>query len=120
MIRPLQETRTFETEFGPMAIVLHDILWVDGTCKDVTASARLHLNNQVVTCKNTFEELLPLLGDAFLFCLTRGAVNQLRIRRFETKQIVFDTGESVPVDPFLSSRYREKYCRDMACQVWED
>ena len=120
MIRPLQKTYTFETEFGPMAIALYDILWADSDCKDLHAPAKLHLADRVITCKATFDTILPRLGDTFLLCLTRGAVNSLRIRRFETNQIIFDTNASVSIDPFLSSRFQEKYCRDMASRVWED
>lgn len=120
MIRPLQKTHTFETDSGPMTIALYDILWVDSVCDDLHSPVRLHLADRVIFCKASFEDLLSVLGDVFLLCLTRGAVNQLRIRRFESEQIIFDTGASVAIDPFLSPRFQEKYCRDLARRVWED
>ena len=120
MIRPLQKTHTFETESGSVTVSLYDVLWVDSVCDDLRSPVRLHLAERELFCKTPFEKLLPVLGDVFLLCLTRGAVNQLRIRRFEQNQIVFDTGASVAVGPFLSPRFQEKYCRDLADRVWED
>lgn len=120
MIHPIQDTCSFDTEIGVRSISLYDILWVDGSTDDVDSPTRIHLVDQVLFCRQSFEELLPQLGDAFLFCLNRGAVNELHISRIEADALVLDTGERLPLSPFLSSRFREKFCRDLAHRVWED
>ena len=120
MICPIQTKCSFDTETGVRSISLDDILWVDGGADDVDSTTRLHLTNQVLICRQSFEELLPQLGDAFLFCLNRGAVNELHISRIEADALALDTGERLPLSPFLTSRFREKLCRDLAHRVWED
>ena len=120
MIRVPRETNTFETEHGAVEITLYDILWAEGSCEGTERPTRLHLADRVVTCRKPLEELLPVLGDSFLFCLTCGVVNQLRIRSFGEKKIVMDNGEEVEISPFLSERFRDKYCGELARRVWED
>ena len=120
MIRPLQEKRTFNVEGGTFEASLFDILWVDGTGEGDSRHTRLHLSDRVIVCTKPFESLLPLLGDAFLFCLTNGAVNQLRIRSFEADRILLDNEESLTVPMFFAQKFHEKYCRYLASLVWED
>ena len=120
MIRPVQETCSFDTKAGVCSISLHDILWVDADAEDSDGTTRIHLADQVLTCSQSFEELLPQLGDTFLFCLNRGTVNELHVRCIEADALVLDTGERLPLAPFLASRFREKLCRDLAHRVWED
>ena len=120
MIRPLQEKRIFETDAGAEEIALHAILWAEGVADGTRRGATLHLADRSVTCAASFEALRPLLGDAFLFCLSCGAVNQLHIRSFEKDRIVLDNGETLTISPFLAPKFREKYCRELAHRVWED
>ena len=120
MIRPPLEKRIFETESGPSEIALFDILWADSTAEGAEHPTCLHLADRTVLCTKPFESLRPLLGDAFLFCLPYGAVNQLRIRSFESDKIVMDNGEVLEIAPFLSRKFREKFCRELARRVWED
>ena len=120
MIHPTTEKRVFESLPEPLELPLYDILWADGTYEGSQHHTRLHLADRVVICSKPFEQLRPMFSDAFLFCLTNGAVNQLRIRSFEADQIVLDNGEALTVPPFLASKFREKYCRYLASLVWED
>ena len=120
MIRPFQETRVFESQPEPVEIALYDILWADGSYDGAQHLTRLHLADRVVICQKPFVNLRPMFGDAFLFCLTNGAVNQLRIRSFEAESIVLDNGETLTVSSFLAEKFREKYCRYLASLVWED
>ena len=116
MIRPLEERRSFETNGGTVSLALREILWAEG----VGAETLLHLTDRTLRCKTPFESLRPRLGDSFMFCLTRGVVNELHIRRFLEAALLLDNGEKLEVSPFLLPQFHEKYCRDMARLVWED
>ena len=120
MIRPLRKTQVFETKSGPEEISLHAVLWAEGCTEGSQRFSLLHLADRTVECRIPFETLRPLLGDAFLFCLSCGAVNGLRIRSFEAERIVLDNGETLTISPFLAPKEREKLCRELARRVWED
>ena len=120
MIRASREVHTFETDHGAAKIPLYDILWAEETCEGAQLLTRLHLADRVVTCRKSLDELLSLPGNIFLFCLISGAVNQLRIRSFEDDKIVMDNGEKLAISPFLSDRFRQQYCGNLAHWVWED
>ena len=120
MIRTVQTTRAFETDDGQIEIALSDLLWVEDKQDNGSHSSCLHLDDRSFLCKCSFEVLLPSLGDDFLLCLPNGAVNLLRIRRFEADTVVLDNGEKLAAIPFLLQRFHEKYCRELARRVWED
>lgn len=120
MIRASQDAHSFETDHGIAEIVPYDILWAEEVSEGAGCFTRLHLSGSTVTCRNSLDALMPILGDTFLFCLLCGAVNQLRIRSFEENRIVLDNGESIAISPFLSEGFRQKYCDNLAHWVWED
>lgn len=120
MIRALPQVRTFETDHGAVNIALYDILWAEEIAEGAQLFTRLHLADRVVICPKSLDALLSAANNIFLFCLLNGAVNQLRIRSFEEDKIVMDTGEVLAISPFLSERFRQKYCSNLAQLVWED
>ena len=120
MIRALANVHTFETDHGAVDIAPYDILWAEEIAEGAQLFTHLHLADRVLTCPQSLDTLLATADNIFLFCLLSGAVNQLRIRSFEDDKIVMDTGETLAISPFLSERFRQKYCSNLAQLVWED
>jgi len=120
MIRDSAEKCSLQTERGEEEFLIDSILWVESKGMNEYSPCVLHTDFGDVVCSQHFEKILPKLGSSFLFCLPRGAVNQLRIKSFLGQTIELDTGVTLTVEPFLASRYQETYCRNLAQWVWED
>jgi len=119
MIRDSIRLVSVPTSHGDTEIPLSSVLWIDGSADMAEGVCHIHTTEEVLESNVSFEKLLHLMGDSFLFCLERGAVNMHRVVQMEEDFCLLDNGMHLAVTPFLASRIKEAWCRYVCRKVWE-
>lgn len=104
-----EPTLTVSVSGKPVSLPLGEIAYLESLGHTVS----IHIRDEVITVYERLDRLSPMLPEGFLRCHKSFLVNMRHIRRFLERDILLDTGETIPVSRSRYTQAKTDYFRCM-------
>lgn len=104
-----EPTLTVSVSGKPVSLPLGEIAYLESLGHTVS----IHIRDEVITVYERLDRLSPMLPEGFLRCHKSFLVNMRHIRRFLERDILLDTGETIPVSRSRYAQAKTDYFRRM-------
>lgn len=108
-VRRDEPTLTVSVSGKPVSLPLGEIAYLESLGHTVS----IHIRDEVITVYERLDRLSPMLPEGFLRCHKSFLVNMRHIRRFLERDILLDTGETIPVSRSRYAQAKTDYFRRM-------
>lgn len=108
-VRQDEPTLTVSVSGKPVSLPLGEIAYLESLGHTVS----IHIRDEVITVYERLDRLSPMLPEGFLRCHKSFLVNMRHIRRFLERDILLDTGETIPVSRSRYAQAKTDYFRRM-------